>query len=567
MEIAHERRERNFIRFALGIVFGVIAFVFLCWGAYRGYSSWEQKRLVRRAAAFLAGGDLKDATLSAQQAFQMQPTAEAARVMAQIAERGGDKSALDWWRKALELGGGTAQDGYRFVAASIQFGDPASAEYVRELVTVGEQDKAPFQAAIGRIADTKHEQKEAENQWQRAVELDPTNQSYRFEWAVIRLKSKDAAAGAAARSDLEQMRHDISQRAAATRTLILDGVANHAPAERIRDWAKELQSYPERQFNDRLLYLSILKQMQDVNFTSYLTSTEADAVARPTELASLIIWMNSNGLPALAIDFLNGLDEENKSKWPVPLAAAEAYARIADWSALERLTKKADWLAFEFLRHAFLTRVYRSTDKQVLAAHEWAEAQKAASIQPEMLLTLNRTVAEWGWQAESMDLLWALTKFPQTRREALQNLYQRYSRNLDSNALYRVMSQLSELDPGNLDVQNNLVQISLLLNINTDQSRKRAAEIYRKQPENPAYASTYAYALFSNGKTGEAVRVMQALPDEARREPAIATYYGIFLAAAGDREKARIFLEIANRSRLLPEEKKLVEQARLRAGI
>jgi hypothetical protein len=57
----------------------------------------------------------------------------------------------------------------------------------------------------------------------------------------------------------------------------------------------------------------------------------------------------------------------------------------------------------------------------------------------------------------------ALAKHPEKQREAFQTLYRYYTKTGDSQGLYRVLVRLSELDSGNLDVQNNLAQISLLL--------------------------------------------------------------------------------------------------------
>jgi predicted Zn-dependent protease len=110
-------------------------------------------------------------------------------------------------------------------------------------------------------------------------------------------------------------------------------------------------------------------------------------------------------------------------------------------------------------------------------------------------------------------------------------------------------------------MQNNLAQVSLLLNADVERARKLAAELYRKQGSNPAYASTYAFALFSKGDTNGALKVMSALPEEQLRDPSLAAYYGIILAAAGDAAKAREYLKIGASARLLPEEKALLAKA------
>jgi len=147
----------------------------------------------------------------------------------------------------------------------------------------------------------------------------------------------------------------------------------------------------------------------------------------------------------------------------------------------------------------------------------------------------------------------------------MATLYRHYSKSSDTQGLYRVLLRLSESDPTNLDVQNNLAQISLLLNAQPDEARRNAADLYHKMPSNPAYAATYAYALLTKGNVQEAERIMNTLSEEQRRDPAISAYYGICLAAAKD-SRARAFLETGKGATLLPEEKALIDQALARLG-
>ena len=91
-----------------------------------------------------------------------------------------------------------------------------------------------------------------------------------------------------------------------------------------------------------------------------------------------------------------------------------------------------------------------------------------------------------------------------------------------------------------------------------------------------------AALLAAVGQAGQAARRERGLgvrgadesdrqPDYQRRfgkadpkqleQPAIATYYGLILAAAGQKEKARSFLARSAEATLLPEEKALVAKA------
>jgi Flp pilus assembly protein TadD len=127
--------------------------------------------------------------------------------------------------------------------------------------------------------------------------------------------------------------------------------------------------------------------------------------------------------------------------------------------------------------------------------------------------------------------------------------------------LYRVLSRLTDIDPGDLKVQNNLAQISLLLNADLERARKRAADLYRKEPSNAAYASTYAFSLYAKGDAEGALKVMSTLRENQLNDPPLAAYYGIFLAANGEKSKAREYLELGRQTQLLPEERILLDRA------
>ena len=139
-------------------------------------------------------------------------------------------------------------------------------------------------------------------------------------------------------------------------------------------------------------------------------------------------------------------------------------------------------------------------------------------------------------------------------------LYRHYAKTTDTQGLYRVLIHLSELDSTNLNIQNNLAQVSLLLNANPEKARRSAADVYHKSPTNPAYMTTYAYSLLTQGNAKEALRIMSSLSEEQLSDPTIGAYYGICLAALRD-EKARDFLKAGQQAMLLPEEKKLIDKA------
>jgi hypothetical protein len=554
--------ERIYFRLVLGIVGGIVLVALLGWGALRAYHAWQERHLVGRAAGFLSGGNLKTAALSARRALQLNAqSVDATRMMADIAERTGDGTELAWRRQVHDLAPEAIDDALALVRAALRANDLPLAERTLQGLGATADRTAAYHAARGRLAEMRNKPAEAETHWARAAELAPQDTGYQVQLAMVQLGSTDPAKRDAALASLERLRADPKQRAAATRALIIDGGTRGADPQRLRALASDLQSYPDAVFSDRLIYGEILRQLRDPAYPDYAAKLETDALANAADLAGLLTWMTGSGNVADAVRFAGTVPPEMAAKWPVPLALAEAFAKAEDWAGVQRIAGDKNWAAYEFLRNAYLTRAFRGEGRQLEADQRWAQAQKEAAPQPQAVLLLARTVSGWGWQKETIDLLWMLTKAQETRLEALQLLYQHYAKNADTGGVYRVLLQSTEITPEDLTMQNNLAQVSLLLEADPERARKIAAELVRKEPGNAAFVSTYAFSLYARGDFEAARKAMETLTPEQLEEPSIAAYYGIVLAAAGEKEKARAYLARGAEAFLLPEEKALIAKA------
>ncbi len=553
------KTERTFVKLVVGILLGSVLIIFLCWAGYRIYAVVESRHLARRATGYISGGDLRQAILSARRALELEPSSVAAmRALADIGERANDKSALTWRRRAYQLAPNSIEDALALVNCLLRFNDVTAAEKLLRQMSETSRRTAGFHAATARLAEAKKNLAEAESHWAEAVKLAPENKSYRLQFALALLRVEDAGKRKTAMSMLAELRTDEKQRAAATRALILDGIAHRDSGQKLAELAHELQGYPEATFSDRLLHLDILRQLRDPLFTQHLTEMEKTAASNPADLAAMLSWMSANGMSLLAIDFARTLPNDAVTKWPTPLSIAEAYRKLADWRKLENLLKEKDWSQFDFLRHAYLSLAFREDGRPVVADREWMLAQKQAGAQPQFLAMLCSTVSGWGWEKETVELLWMLTKQPETQLEAFRALYEKYTEAGDTPGLYRVLMRLADLVPEDRRIQNNLAQLRLLLNADVERAGKTAAEVYLKEPSNPAYASTYAFALYMKGDADEGLEIMNRLSESQLSNPSLAIYYGILLAAGGENEKAKKYLGLAESGKLLPEERALI---------
>jgi tetratricopeptide (TPR) repeat protein len=335
-------------------------------------------------------------------------------------------------------------------------------------------------------------------------------------------------------------------------------------APRALQFARDLAREPAAATGDHLLLLEELQHSNSRDFPAELRARQQAAVT-PAAAGALLAWMNAHGLAADALGWVKTLPEAGRGRMPVPLLVAEALAFTSDWNALRAHLSKGEWGDLEFLRDAFHARLLHETGSRRRTAEfkdRWERAVVDTAGNPASLSMLARLVQGWGWQEEAAQVWWLLAGRNSGQRPALKALYRLFNESKNTRELHRVALRILEVEPDNPVAKNNAAMLSLLLGENTAGARRLAEENYRAHPGVAAFTSTLAFALFQQGRNDDAMRLMQALPESAAEDPSTSACRGIILAAAGEREKARPFLDRASAGNsLFPEERALVEKA------
>ena len=190
----------------------------------------------------------------------------------------------------------------------------------------------------------------------------------------------------------------------------------------------------------------------------------------------------------------------------------------------------------------------------------WTAALKATNNRPDRLAAIAKLAEGWGYNEEAADAWWLIANGNESAKEALTALQRLYKAKQNSRGLLRVAKRALELNPADLVAANNCASLGLLLN-GDSAARRLATKLHSENPDNVAFSSTYAFALFTEGKTSEALREMETLKETQLRHPTIAAYYFVMLVENGKMERAHVFLSVANRAQLLPEEQQLLTAA------
>jgi cytochrome c-type biogenesis protein CcmH/NrfG len=562
LEHPHNKIERSILKVIIWTV-GLILLVSIGGAVgYKQFRAWQQRRLIAEANALVTQGDYRRASLDARRLLQINPeSAEACRIMARLAEKAGSRTALEWRRRVMDLGAATPNDLILLARAAVRFDDRGTADVAITKLPESAKALAEYHALLADIAFAQRDGAEMERQLSEAARIEPENKDYTMRLAALRLGAVDPTIRAKGKETLVEMQNDPLLRREATRYLAEDALRQNTTLAAL-ELARQLDSFPNKTFADRILLLSALDAAKDNGFAAFFEEMKTSSAEDPERAAALLTWMNMHKRETDAIAWSAKLAPGVLGQKLVQIALSDAYVAAKDWAGLQRLVNSGNWGTVDFLRNALHARALREMGNTADSAVQWSETLKKVGADPRQSLILAETVEKWGWRAEAIELLWLIAKDSLKGDEALRVLYSYFAKNGDTQNLYRVLLHQNELHPDDRNVQNNLAQISLLLNLNADRGQKIAREIYERDPKNAAYASTYAFALHVQGDTKKGLKVLEALTPEQLHQPEIAAYYGILLAAAGDSARAGEFLDLGVKATLLPQEKELMEKAR-----
>ena len=554
-------KKRRFPRWL--ILLGVLFLGITVLGVGRHlYLARKERRLLWGARMLMNDGRMGELQAVLNRALELNPNnLEAFRISGQALLKTKDAKALPWLRRVVELAPDSLEDQIILADAAFQFGQTQEAARVVRQVETKAQERADFQFLAGRIAQAAGQLVEAESHFAQAVKIDPNNHSYQMHLAALQLSSKEGAVRDKARDLVTKLSEEKPLRVMALRALVVDAVRN-MQTNRAVTMAAELSDLPDRLFSDRLMYLEVLHLLKSPEFQTVLKKTQEEAAQATDEILPLLYWMNNNSLALLARDWAQNLPPEAVSSVNVRVEIARSYLMFGDWKKLRFFLADEKWGNLDYLKCAFLARCHRELDKRdnnFKAA--WAEAVNGAAGSGDSLLKLAGMAVQWGWAEEAADVLWRAVSKSNRSNEALDALCRLYFSRRDTAGLYRAYTLLVDRNPNDAGAQNNFAIFSLLLGKDVPHALEIARELHEKDPANPVYASTCAFALYCTDAKADALKVMGTLKPADLREPSIAAYYSAILAANGRGTEAQEYRELARDAKLLPEEETILNLA------
>ena len=543
----------------MGILFAVVTVL----GVGRHfYLAWQERRLIRGARFFMGQGKTAELQAVLNRALELNPNnLEAFRVSGQALLKENSAKALPWLRRVAELAPDSMEDQIALADAAFRFGQTQEAAKVVRIIESKARGRADFQFLAGRIAQSAGQATEAESHFAEAVKMDANNKTYQLHLAALQLNSSDAAVRDKARGTVSQLSQEQPLRAMALRALVVDAVRN-MQTHRALTLSAELNDAPDHLFSDRLMYLEVLHLLKAPEFQTLLKKTQEEAAQTTDQILPLLYWMNNNSLALLAKDWAQHLAPEATASVNVRVEIARSYLMFGDWKRLRFFLADEKWGDLDYLKSAFLARCHRELDKRdTNFKAAWTDAITATGGNGDSLLKIAGMAIQWGWAEEASDVLWRAVSKSNRSSEALNALCQLYFSRRDTAGLHRAYALLVDRNPNDTGARNNFAIFSLLLGKDVPQALSTACELHEKEPVNPVFASTYAFALYCTDGKADALKVMQALKPADLREPSIAAYYSAILMANKREKEAQEYRELARGATLLPEEEKMLNLA------
>jgi predicted Zn-dependent protease len=532
------------------------------------YRDWHERRLLHRAASLLQEEKFDQAAQNARKVLTVDPNSVPARyLLAEAAERQNLEEAVLWRAQIARLLPKDPDSQLNLASAALRFGQIDLARKALNDVVPNYRGSAAFHVVAGWLARAEGNLAEQEEQFAAAVKEEPGNDLYQFNLAALQIQSTDMEKSAKARTVLDRLSKVAPFRTGALRALLNDAVARNDLAA-ADNFAQQLQMSQEVTFSDYLLCLTFYRKLDEKKFRPLLERVKPFALRNPSDLASLMSWMNENGLAEDVVKWIDKLSKDELTFPPVSIAVAATYANTKNWSRLRRWTGTGSWGDSDYLRIAYQAIATRkSQSRNGGAAHTefervWRSAEEATNEQPEHELDLARLASKWNLEKES-ELLWLrVAKNPPMRREALDALRRLYRTNDNLEKLYDTLQRLHESSPTEAPITADLARLGLNIEQNTKESHDLAKEAYDRAPNELNCAVTYAFSLYRLGRSAEGLGIIQRLPPDQLHDPHGAVYVALLLVDAGQIEGAKEYIAAAEAGKIYLEEKKLLNEAK-----
>lgn len=529
--------------------------------AWPAVKAWRLARMNRDARAFLAAGDPANALLVARKSLQSSSrNAEAWRI-AVAASLARQRPEAVWYQDSLVREEPTPENQLELMRLALRFEVPG---YALGAIKAGEATARPepeFHRLAAQIHARLGQVDEARKHLAALTRMQPDDRTAQLDLAEIELAADPARSDGALRARVLALADDPALRKRSLVLLLRDALKGQL-ADNTAELVERLQRTPDLDVAGRLLLIEAFARLGRAEAATRLAELQAEVPDHPVEVARVLEFFTRTGRAAEVQPWAASLPPATRQDEDVQRMVAEALLVQRDAAGLEAFLRGGHWPNRDYLRAALLAHAYRDLGRSADFTEAWKLALISGGADLRKATALLARVDEWRWIPERHEVVWKLFALVPTN-ESVQRILILWERHQGNTvALHRLFTRIVEVQPGDEVARNNLAYTSLLLDANVTRAGLLAAELSAANPVNSFYATTYALALYKQGKPAEALARLDKLNPGERSEPVRRLLRALCLTALGQAGPAADEMNGVPLRDMLPEEKRLAEAGR-----
>jgi len=515
-------------------------------------------RVRENAVRFYQNKDYSSAMISAQEVLRTRNDLEMVKILADLADLSISPVAMVY-RSRIAQAEMNATNLLMLARSALQHKEPSVADQALTMVAAGDRS-AKFYELSGILALDLKYPAIARAHFQKALELDPGNNSYRLNLLLLQLESNDGSNSTVEiKREMEQLATAPDSQEAASQALMKLDLQEGNIAE-VLNRASSLEQQKGFSLQRELLVLTALQNSKNAEFMQRLQLLQ-NRTNQSGQVYRIMQWLNSRDLSKETVSWgkkLPGADDP-----PIQFAIAEAYVNQGLWFELLKFLERARSGELDYIRHAYLSRAHKEMGDKRLAKQTWDQAGWVAGSNVDALYTMADMAQRWGWETEALECWWTIARGKLKQRVALQRLFRHYRNAKATKNLLRVTERIFELNQRDPIGANNYAYMALLLNHNLEDASRIAEKNHEKFPSQTAFIATRSLSLIRQKEFSQAWEFAKKIPAKDHTDSQVAfimnlAYYN-YLMSASSRETFKI-IDIDPQN-LLQEEEAMLRQA------
>lgn len=530
------------------------------------YKSWQQRNALALAAACIAKNDDKGATLAFRRAVMANPkNPEVWRKIADFLELRRSPERLWIWERLTQLDPSATEYRLRAARAAVDMGDWDRANTHLEAISASARTSADYVLVRSDALLLKGSTPDARELLTNFLTQHPNDERVQLELYELGLQSTDPSERIAAEIHLRELARGNGPNSTEALRQLTYASAKAGRNELAASDAKELADRTDATVEDRLLFLEM--EFATNSFTLPLSikkTLDLAGKSPPADQRAILNYLVRRGLAKQAIEWL----ETQPASFLATQDALQSHIDLAiatyDWDKTYALLAKLDPpVPQEVLQKLRATQQAQSREADSEALDSWQDALAAARNDISLLTVMIQLSSAWNWAEGRERVLWTMSEKVPNNPLIWKELLTINVRSGDAPQLLRILAALMALEPANRQYRISWLNLQFLLNKGDSQNLLAMAEADANDFRDTDTQLVYAVYLADAGRTEEALKVADAMPESVRTSPESAVYLSYVYAKA--RKPAIVKSILAPISlddhRLIPEERALAERA------